>query len=268
MHTIYSKILFIFLIFSYGSLIGSFLNVLILRIPAGQNWIWLSSHCPTCKKKLSWWMNIPIISYLLLSAKCYYCKVIISKQYPIIELFSAIKSVGIFLWINSWSLNAVNQENIIWFLYYDLMVSFLFTHFVIDFRHQILPDSINFILLLLVLLKTYFVGNWTDALMGASIGFLGTLAITYSFYLIRGKIGLGGGDIKLFGIIGLALGVFGIIQNLVLSSLLGVLVALVLIFLKKMDKNHPFAFGPSIIIIFLIQLLNPELLDKVLPRLN
>lgn len=259
----------VLLVFLYGSILGSFFNVLILRIPENLNWISENSHCTHCKKKLKWWMNIPLVSYVLLSAKCFYCHKKISLQYPLVELLSAIKAVLLYLWLCHFDVTQVATASVAMFLFYDLMIGLLLVHVVIDYRHQILPDSINIMLLVLVIVKIFLAkDNVIDALIGGAIGFGGTFFITYLFYLTRGKIGLGGGDIKLFGIVGLMLGPYGVLQNLIASSMLGILLAIVLMIYKKKDKDQPFAFGPAIIIIFIIQMLMPDLINQFFPLLS
>ncbi len=240
-------------VFVYGALMGSFMNVLILRIPQNIDWVFVPSHCQTCKKNLKAWMNIPIISSLVLKFKCWYCKEKISYQYIIIECIVALKTVWVFYFFNT--SNNIDKNSIVNFLLYDAILNIFITHFVIDLRHKILPDILNIFLTLLVIFKIYWEElNILNSIVGMIVGFGGTFLITYLFYLIKGKIGLGGGDIKLFGIVGLALGLQGLILNLLLSSVMGLLISLVLMAMGKLKPNDPFPFGPCILAVFAYQL--------------
>jgi len=251
----YLSLVYVFA-FIYGALVGSFANVLIIRLPKNENWIIDSSHCIKCGHKIKWWMNIPLLSFFLLRGKCYFCKKNISLQYPLVELLCAVKAVALaYFYIEDLELFTFLN-----FLHMDLILVLLIVHFFIDVKHQILPDIINILLLILGLLYVYKLDDWKPNLIGALVGFLGPLLITYLFFQIRGQVGLGGGDIKLFGVIGLFLGWQGIIQTLLYSSVLGIVVAGALIALGKLKRQDPFAFGPSIIIIFVIQLYLPGLL--------
>lgn len=264
-----SILIYIFIIAAiWGALVGSFLNVLIIRLPKGEDWIISRSHCIKCNQKLSWWMNIPLFSFLILKGNCHYCKQSISIQYLVVEFVSLIKSLLIAYYILSENSFVLTYVQLGEFLYLDLILSLLLAHLVIDIKHQILPDIINIMLLVIIITKLIFVGNWQNAILGGAIGFFGTFSITYLFYLLRGKIGLGGGDIKLYGIVGLSVGPHGILQNLIASSMLGILIALILMITKRMNKDQPFAFGPAIIIIFTLQLINPDLINHIIPRLN
>lgn len=247
-------IVFFFLIFIWGCLWGSFTNVLVLRIPAGENWITKRSRCLSCNKKISFWHNIPIISYIVLGGKCSNCEKEFSIQYVIMELLFGIKSVIIaYFYLTDFS-----TMSIYYFIHYDILLCFLIAHVCIDFKHKILPDSINIIILCILLIQVAINGQWFNAAMGFTVGFGSTLLITYLFYFLKGQVGLGGGDIKLYGLVGIALGVQGVIQNLMMSSMLGLVVALIMMALKKMKKNEHFAFGPWIIIVFVIQLFFPN----------
>ncbi len=220
---------------------GSLANVLILRLPKGEDPVFASSHCPSCKQKLRWFMNIPLISFFLLKGKCRFCSSSISWQYPLIELFVAV--AGFLLAPKS----LAQDDILLFFIYFFIFYSFVI-HFVIDVKHQILPDSINLFLLLVVVIYLFFYGDWSKALYGFLVGFGGTYSVTWLFYKFRGVVGLGGGDIKLFGVLGLLLGPVGIIQNIFVSCFLGSLVGVIFILTGKMKKDSPMPFGPFIIL--------------------
>jgi leader peptidase (prepilin peptidase)/N-methyltransferase len=148
--------------------------------------------------------------------------------------------------------------------YFSIAASFL-AHFIIDIEHQLLPDKINLYLLAVIL--PYAIMNLAPAywLVGGALGFFSTYGITYLFYKLRGQIGLGGGDIKLFGILGLLLGPLGIMNNIFMSCMLGSVIGIGLIAIKKLDRNTPFAFGPFILVVATVQIFFPKLFELINP---
>ena len=245
----------------YGLIIGSFLNVVIYRLPREEKKSLLPrSTCPACGHKIAWYENIPVLSYLFLQGKCSSCKTKISLRYPIIELIT-----GIFFMLNA----PISMDFAALYLFiFKIIVFCLFLcMFMIDLDFQIIPDSLNLILALVFLFYQLRLGNWQFSLIGGLIGFIFPLGFTYLFYKLRGIVGLGGGDIKLFGALGLMLGPQMIIYNIFFSCFLGAIIGLILIALKRITKDKPFAFGPSIIIISFIQILYPDLFNQLLMRL-
>jgi len=243
-----------FVVLFYGLLIGSFLNVVILRLPGKQDLVMERSHCPKCNKKIYWYENIPVISYLFLRGKCSGCKTGISMRYPFVELLSGLGTLYIY------SRFTPSGDILTWSLFIFLCLFFyiLICHFFIDIDHQILPDSLNLILLALALLIMVPRTQYYYWIYGGLLGFGSTFLITYLFYKFRGKVGLGGGDIKLYGILGIMLGPIGIFQNIFLSCMLGTVVILSMIGLKKMKSSQPVAFGPSIILVGVFQIYFPR----------
>jgi prepilin signal peptidase PulO-like enzyme (type II secretory pathway) len=236
--------------FIFGAMVGSFLNVVILRLPEEKSLMGRSS-CPQCENLIKWYMNIPILSFMFQGAKCRYCGAKISWQYPFIELICGIAALLLF-----------PQRLELYYIAISLFHFFVFAcflaHMIIDIRYQILPDSINLFLLAIVLpyAATHF--GWRHWLIGGVIGFGGTYAATYLFYKLKGVVGLGGGDIKLFGILGLMLGPLGIFQNIFLSCFVGSIIGGGLLITKKIDRQTPIAFGPFIIFVAFFQIFKPE----------
>lgn len=228
-------------------MIGSFMNALIYRIPLGINIAFPRSSCPHCKKMIYWYENIPVISYLFLRGKCSKCKSKISIRYPLVELF--IGFVSVLLMPRSLEINALWN----YFFLFSVFCAF-FVHFIIDLEHQILPDSINIYLAILFLCSSVLTKPWPFYVSGAVLGFGLTYFVTWLFYMLRGQIGLGGGDIKLFGALGILLGPEGIIHNIFLSCFLGSIVGLSLMAIGKMNRNTKLAFGPYIIIVAVFQI--------------
>ena len=176
-----------------GLAIGSFLNVLIYRIPKDENIAFPASHCTSCKKPLKWWHNIPLLSYILLGGKCYYCKEKISFQYPLVELLSTVIFVLSFLKMGNFT------GTLIFALIFDLLLALS----VIDFRYKAVPDSLNLSALTLSIFSGSILASFTNALLFAG-GF--TLLRFYVSFIVK-KEALGEADIMIAATIGAMLGV-------------------------------------------------------------
>lgn len=237
--------------FIFGLLIGSFLNVLIIRLPQKKDIVKTRSACPKCGTQLTWYQNIPVLSFVFLKGKCSFCKNPISWRYPLIEFLTGFVSFWLFP-------TEIDLPSITQYLFYFSVACVFIVHFLIDIDHQLLLDSVNIYLLVIVLshvILFYDFGHW---IYGGLVGFCVPLLVTWLFYKVRGQIGLGGGDIKLFGILGLLLGPLGIVFNIFLSSLLGAIVGTILIASKKLTKDRPMAFGPAIILVAAFQIFFPK----------
>ncbi|MBY0413659.1 MAG: prepilin peptidase [Bdellovibrionales bacterium] len=231
----------------FGLLVGSFLNALIYRIPRRINIAFPRSSCTQCEKIIYWYENIPILSYLFLKGKCSGCREPISPEYPIIELVTAIFAY----FFAPKNLESSTLLNFIFF--FSAFCAFL-SHLVIDLKHQVLPDSINIYLALLFFMATFMSRPWIFWVSGGLLGFGFPLLVSWIFYQLKGQVGLGGGDIKLFGALGIYLGPIGIMQNIFLSCLLGATVGIVLMSFKIIKKENPIPFGPFIIIVASFQI--------------
>lgn len=245
-----------------GLLVGSFLNVVILRLPERLAHAWRSeaqdileldatpaepappglvrepSHCPHCKHRLSALDNIPLLSWLLLRGRCRYCKAPISVQYPLVELLTAIASALVV-----WRFGA-GQTALAGLVFTWMLVALAG----IDVRTQLLPDQITYPLLwlgLLLALKPLFVAAPT-AILGAVIGYLCLWCVYWLFKLLTGKEGMGHGDFKLLAALGAWMGPVALLPIVLLSSLIGALVGGTLIALRKQDRSVPIPFGPFI----------------------
>lgn len=247
------EITIFYLVFTFlvGLTIGSFLNVLIYRLPREIDVVIMRSFCPSCKKTIYWYENIPIFSFLFLKGRCRKCNDKISLRYPFIELLTASFALLLFpKYITLYSLTG--------YLFLICVLSIFIVHFFIDIDYKILPNSLNLMLLGLFLAYSIWHHHWTYWLIGGVVGFGMPLLVTWGFYLLRGKVGLGGGDIKLFGCLGIFLGVEGVVHNIFLSCLLGSVVGGTLLLLNKMKREDPIPFGPFIIIVAAIQILIPK----------
>ncbi|MEO8460446.1 MAG: A24 family peptidase [Dokdonella sp.] len=245
-----------------GLLVGSFLNVVILRLPARleHDWrnqahqvlgtdvptadtappdlVFTGSHCRSCKHKLSAFDNIPLLSWVFLRGRCRYCKAAISWQYPLVELLSALMSIAI-----AWKFGYG----------WPLAAGLVFTWILIaaagiDARTQLLPDQLTYPLLwlgLLIALVPLFVSPAT-AIAGAAIGYLSLWSIFWLFKLLTGKEGMGYGDFKLLAALGAWMGATALLPVILMSSLIGAIVGGVMLAVRGQDRSTPIPFGPFI----------------------
>ncbi len=217
------------LVFLYGILVGSFLNVCIYRIPKHENIVTTPSHCMSCGYGLKWYDLIPVFSWLCLRGKCRKCKAPISVQYPLIEALNGV------LWVITIAMCGLTLEGIL----YCLLASALLVLSVIDFRTYEIPFGINvFIALLGVVRLVTDLQNWWLYLLGAVL----VSGIFYIAYLATGGRGMGGGDIKLMAAAGLLLGAPKVFLAMLLGCALGVVIHSVRMRVSKAD--HRLAFGP------------------------
>lgn len=243
-------------VFFYGLLIGSFLNVVIYRLPRDKSVVRPRSSCIKCGHQIKWYENIPVFSYIFLKGKCSNCKTSISIKYPLIELLIGCFAVLLFP-------HYLTIESLAQYLCLFFIACIFVALFFIDIEFHLLPDKLNLYLLVVVLSYALMTQDYIDIALGFLIGFGGTYFITYLFYKIKGQIGLGGGDIKLFGILGLLLGPQGIVQLIFYSAFLGSIVGITLIATGKLNKNKPLAFGPYILIVAAFQIFFPALFESV-----
>lgn len=247
-------------VFYFGAMIGSFLNVVIYRLPKELSVVKPRSSCVKCGHVLNWYELFPILSYLVLRGKCSACGTKISLRYPLIEFFTGIVALLLF----PQSLNPILLGQ--FFFLFAVFCIFL-AHFVIDLEHQLLPDGLNIYLGLLFLLDVIFKQPPLFWISGALIGFVFTYGVTWIFYKIKGQVGLGGGDIKLFTVLGLYLGPMGIVQNIFVSCFLGTIIFFILMALKKIKRDSPIAFGPFILVTATLQIYFPSLYHDLIGRL-
>jgi leader peptidase (prepilin peptidase)/N-methyltransferase len=244
-----------------GLLVGSFLNVVIYRLPIMMQRGWRKecteylqlnpevtseaepfnlvlplSRCPGCNAPIKPYQNIPVISYLFLRGKCASCGCHISLRYPIIEALTALASVLV-----AWHFGYTPQAGFALLLTWSL-IALIF----IDIDHQLLPDSITLPLLWLGLCLSLF-DVFTDShtsIIGASTGYLALWAVFHLFKLATGKEGMGFGDFKLLALFGAWLGWQYLPLIILLSSLVGAVIGVCMIIFVKHDHNVPIPFGP------------------------
>jgi len=241
--------LFAGIVFVYGLLFGSFFNVLIYRLPAEQSIVFPASHCPICNHTLSWFENLPVLSYLILSGKCKSCKIKISLQYPLIELATGIYSLLLF-WVLfdkiQWAFNGNWWNFIEVFLQYFTLLLFL-PIAIIDIRHYIIPDELTIMGLVLALAVSFLPDGITplQSIIGAVVGggFLVLVGLIGKIVLKRNDT-MGGGDIKLLAWIGALFGFEAALATIFIGSIVGVIVSGILILFKKIDGKKHIPFGP------------------------
>lgn len=229
-----------------GALIGSFLNVCICRLPADESIISPGSHCPGCQKPIRCYDNIPVVSYLLLGARCRNCGQPISVQYPLVEGITALLS---------WLLFRRFGPSLSYFVYFCFSAALIVVT-VIDLYHQIIPDVISIpgigagLLASWILPHTSVVNGALGALLGG-----GTLFVVATLYQwLFKREGMGGGDVKLLAMIGAFLGWKSVILTIVLSSFIGSIIGVALMVWKGRDFKYAIPFGPFLSIGALISL--------------
>jgi len=244
-----------------GLLVGSFLNVVILRLPERMAAEWEQeardvlelgteatalppgvvrepSHCPQCKHRLSALDNVPLFSWLLLRGRCRYCHSKISIQYPLVELLTSVLS-AVIVWKFGPS----------WLALAGLVLTWLLVALSgIDFRTQLLPDQLTLPLLWIGMLSALFpmFVAAPSAILGAAVGYLSLWSVYWLFKLLTGKEGMGYGDFKLLAALGAWMGPVALLPIILLSSFIGALVGGSLMILRKRDSQIPMPFGPFI----------------------
>jgi len=252
-------VLFLGTLFVLGAVVGSFLNVVIYRLPVMMQREWrhdclefleqanetetekfnLSvprSRCGDCGHQITLLENIPIISYLALGGKCSSCKASISLQYPLVEVFTGIASV-----IIGWHFGVSIQTLAALFLTWCLIAASG-----IDIGHKLLPDNITLPLLWLGILLSFFdvFVSLEDSVIGAMAGYLSLWTVFMLFKIVTGKEGMGHGDFKLLAMLGAWLGWQPLFVVILTSSVVGATVGISMILLKRTERGTQIPFGP------------------------
>ncbi len=235
------------IVFIFGAMIGSFLNVVIYRIPKGESIVFPASKCQSCQNALKWWHNIPIFSWLFLRGKCYFCKEKISVQYPVVEFLTGIIFVALYF-----------KLGLVWYLPF-IAASFaaLFALVMIDFKYMAVPDNVNFAALIFALVQPEFL----MALLYASIAAGGLYLIGLLSSFIARKQAMGGADVIVAGTMGALLGFPNFFVALFLSALLAMIPALI-----WRDKGVPFVpfLALATFIVYLYDTQATQLLETII----
>jgi len=279
-----NRTLFVAAVTIFSLLIGSFLNVVILRLPVMMERAWRRearqmlesdvsfapdsssepislahppSTCPKCGHRIRARENVPVLSYLFLRGRCSQCRERISPRYPLIEAATAVLSVLVALHFGA-----------SWLTLAALLLTWaLVALTMIDIDHQLLPDSITLPLLWLGLIVNAqgLLVPLDDALWGAVFGYLSLWSVYWGFKLLTGKEGMGYGDFKLLAALGAWLGWQALPMIIILSSLVGAVIGIAMILLLGRDKNVPIPFGPYLAIAGWIVLLWGETISRHFP---
>lgn len=248
--------------------IGSFLNVVIYRLPQMMQREWQTecrillaneltqtektspakpfnlitpnSTCPKCNNAIKAWQNIPVVSWLLLKGRCKSCQNPISVRYPIVEMLTAILSLSV-----AYTFDATEQA-----LLYILITWALVALTFIDIDHMLLPDQLTLPLVWLALIASVLGITIppTDAIVGAAFGYLSLWSVYWLFKLLTGKEGMGYGDFKLLAVFGALLGWQSLLTIILLSSVVGAVIGIALLSIQGKDKATPIPFGPYLAI--------------------
>ncbi|MDO8658017.1 MAG: prepilin peptidase [Candidatus Levybacteria bacterium] len=266
----------IILLFLFGLAIGSFLNVLIDRIPRNEPIVKSRSYCESCKKKLKWIDLIPVLSFIFLKGECRYCRSPISFYYPTVEFLTGILFISVvFLLPTSGIMNyELGIRNIAYMGYNLLIISALIVIFFTDLKYGIVPDKITYPVIIFSLFYLIFNFPLSNPIQSDStFNFVLSALFAFMFFLLifvitKGR-GMGFGDVKLVFLLGLFLGFPKIVVALYLAFLTGAVISLILImFRKKKFFGSTIPFGPFLVIGTIISLFFGDLILKyILPFL-
>ena len=222
--------------FVFGTIVGSFLNVCIHRLPHDMSIVLPASHCPACQTPLRAFDNIPLLSFLVLRGRCRYCNVKISWRYPLVEGLNGLAYVSA---VVKFGLEPAT-------LVYALLLSTLIVVTFIDLDHQIIPNEITFPGMPLGLLAaaTVLPISWWDSLVGLLCGGGVLFFVVWISPYIFGREGMGMGDVKLLAMLGAFLGWKATLLTLLLGAFSGAMVGLTLIVTKLIKRSEPIPFGP------------------------
>jgi len=222
--------------FIFGAVVGSFLNVCIYRLPRSESIAFPASHCPKCGNAIPAYLNIPIVSYLILGGRCRSCRDHISPVYPAVELTNALLTLFLFMKFG-FSLT---------FLFLFIFCSALVVITFIDLQHRIIPDTISLPGIVVGFVSSFFLHwlGWQNSLIGILAGGGSLLLVAFVYQLLTKKEGMGGGDIKLLAMMGAFLGWKAVPFIIFASSLSGSVIGIALMVAQKKDTKLAIPFGP------------------------
>ena|SRR6266566_665425 len=245
-----------FIIFVFGLIIGSFLNVCILRIPVAESVVLPPSHCPSCGMPIKPYDNIPVVSWLVLAGRCRKCKARISAMYPMVELGTGL------LFLACYCVFGIKAEALKWAIFAALLIVLTIT----DLRERILPDKVNFVGFGLGLLLSLFTRpvdgtalwlanhlftypppeaalSFADALIGAGVASGLLWLVAEGYFRARGREGMGLGDVKMMAMAGAFLGLQRALLTILLGSLLGSIIGIAVIAIGRKGRDFELPFG-------------------------
>ena len=228
------------IVFIFGLLVGSFLNVCIYRLPRNESLVFPASHCPACGEAIPPWLNIPVASYLFLNGRCRSCAAPISAIYPLVELLTAL------LWLFLYLRFGLTMP----FFILALLCAALVVVTFIDLEHQIIPDEISLPGIVIGFACSFFIPRlgWLNSLLGILAGGGSLYLVAWGYERLTGKEGMGGGDIKLLAMLGAFFGWKAIPFIILVSSLTGSVIGITLMLVRKQDGKLAIPFGPFLVI--------------------
>ena len=258
----------------FGLLVGSFLNVVICRLPEDRSIVFPASHCPSCGTNIRPYDNIPVLSWLLLRGKCRDCKSPISSLYPTIEMLT-----GVLAWL--WYMQVFQNpsdlgkiENILGFLFYFAFIAALIAESYIDIRHYIIPDQLSIYAVPFAILGMAGLSHlgfaqaisWQESILGAFFGGGSLAAIAFLWRIIRRYEGMGFGDVKLLALIGAMLGTWPALFFVIIISSISASVLVLLGTLWGRGLRVAIPYGPFLALASVVWLLHgPQMADYWLP---
>lgn len=224
------------LIFLFGLCIGSFLNVCIYRIPESKSIVSPGSMCPGCGNPIKVYDNIPVLSYIILKAKCRNCSAHISLRYPTVELLTGLITLSTFLKFGP------GMEAVIYFIFIATLVVITF----IDMDHRIIPDVISIPGIIVFFVAALLIPTVSvrDSLLGILAGGGILFIIAELYFRVTGKEGMGGGDVKLLAMIGALVGWQGVLFTIFVSSLVGTVIGIIVMLIQGKNLKLAVPFGP------------------------
>jgi leader peptidase (prepilin peptidase)/N-methyltransferase len=224
------------LIFAFGAVVGSFLNVCIHRLPGDESVVFPASHCPHCRVPIRPYDNIPLLSYVVLRGRCRSCAESISSRYPVVELLGGIAAVAAVAALG------LSAHALLAFAFLCALVVITF----IDFDHQIIPDAISLPGIGVGFAAALVLGDprWSASLAGILLGGGLLWGVAEGYHWLTGREGMGGGDIKLLAMIGAFLGWQAVPVTLMIASLFGTAVGVTLMIAQRRDSRTAIPFGP------------------------
>ena len=243
-------------VFLFGLIIGSFLNVCIVRIPQGKSIVMPASACPSCNVPIRPWDNIPVASYLFLRGRCRGCRARISAMYPLVEALTGL------LFLACYQAFGLSSEALKWAVFSALMIVLVST----DLRDRLLPDTVNYTGFAIALALSFFtkpadgtalwlsnhafafpppvpVLSFADAILGAAVGSGFLWLVSEAYFRMRGREGMGLGDVKMMLMAGAFLGVKRTLLTILGGSLLGSVLGIAFILARRKDSNYELPFG-------------------------
>ncbi|QTA81507.1 Type 4 prepilin-like proteins leader peptide-processing enzyme [Desulfonema limicola] len=233
---IFNSVQIYIVVFIFGLCIGSFLNVCIFRLPISKSIVYPPSSCPECGYMIKFYDNIPVLSYMFLLGRCRQCKTRISVRYPLIELLSGFFAVCTFLKFG------LNLEGLVYYVFIAVLLVITF----IDIDHRIIPNIISLPGIPIFFIAAFAVPSvtWQESVTGILTGGGSLYAVAWTYCLITGKEGMGGGDIKLLAMMGGLIGWKGVLFTIFVGSAVGTIAGLIVMLYTRMNMKLAVPFGP------------------------